>query len=147
MKGKRRYLYLILVLLLTNCVDSPYKTRAIEMSHSVDSLRINYDLPLIPENFILEDYGLDVALWSTKTKQFPKYWTKNIYWDSLGVFLERNYFYKSDTERMQVYCIYRQPKDIDTFGVCHFYQKNLTDSGTFLHKRQADSILNNWGLK
>ena len=121
--------------------------KAIEMSHSVDSLRIKYDLPLIPNNFILEDYGLDVALWANTSKHFPKYWAKNIYWDSLGVFLERNYYYNSDTERLQVYFIYRQPKDIDTFGVCHVYQKNLSDSGAFLSKRQADSILKKWGLK
>ena len=117
------------------------------MSHSVDSLRARYDLPLIPSNFILEDYGVDVALWSTTKREFPKYWTKNIYWDSIGVFLERNYYYKSDTERLQVYCIYRQPKDIDTFGVCHVYEKNLGDTGTFLPQLQADSILREWGLK
>jgi len=135
------------MLCLSHCKQSPYKQTAIQMSHSVDSLRARYDLPLIPSNFILEDYGVDVALWSTTKREFPKYWTKNIYWDSIGVFLERNYYYKSDTERLQVYCIYRQPKDIDTFGVCHVYEKNLGDTGTFLPQLQADSILREWGLK
>ena len=147
MKVSKSYLYFLLILLLTNCADTSEKKKVIAISHKDDSSRIKYGLPLLPDSFVLADYGLDYVSWINMNDSFPKYWTKNIFWDSAGVYMERNYFYKSDTERIQIYCFFRVPKGIDTFGVCHVYQKNLADSGIFLSKIQADSALTKWGLK
>ncbi len=147
MSQRRIPIIIILYLMLAGCSDDPGRSKAIQISHSIDSIRYKLDLPPLSGNLALESYGLDAAIWENQKDSFPKLWTKSVFWDSAGVNLERNYFYKSENERLQVYFIPRELKGIDTIGLCHFYQASLADSGTFLIKEQSDSILRSWKLK
>ena len=143
----RDYAIISLLVGMIACKEDVYKTKAIEISHSIDSLRPKLDLPPITDNLELESYGMDAAIWENSKGSFPKLLTKSVFWDSSGIYEERNYFYKSDTERLQVYYIFKPLKGIDTLGICRFYQKSLSDSGIFFKRDQSDSLLKNWHLK
>jgi hypothetical protein len=142
----KMYLWLLALLLIVACKEDAAKIKAIKISHSIDSLRTSLGLPPLSKKLELESYGMDAAIWENKKDTFPKLWTKCVFWDSVDIYEERNYFYNSDTERLQVYFIFKKVKGIDTIGICRVYQKNLSDSGIFLLKEQSDSILRKWHL-
>ena len=58
---------------------------------SLDSLRILYRLPLTDSQFYVSDYGQDFVFFESREKdKYPAYVSKSVFWDSLGVYLERN---------------------------------------------------------
>ncbi len=116
------------------------------LSHSIDSLRDSLKLPSIPKDFELERGGMDFVVWKAAENNYPRFDVKSIFWDSSGIYLERNFFYKTPEERLQIYCYFRKVRGIDTTGVCYWYEKSSADTGRFISPSEARVLLSLWGL-
>jgi len=118
--------------------------------YGLDSLRRSLGLPVISPNHRVANRGTDFLIFeNTDPNHFPCYITKCIFWDSISVYEERNYFYKTDSERLVIYYLFKKVKGMDTIGRCNLYERNLRDvkdTGIFLLQPQSDSVLRSWKL-
>jgi hypothetical protein len=120
----------------------------------LDSARKRIGLPQIEGNLSYEanyfycftDPPTDCARFvgSDSTKR-PRYDSKMIYWDSIGTYLERNYFIGPSNERLQIFFGYRGVEGWTHLGFG--YGLLFPDAGHVdIVKKEADSILISWNL-
>ena len=119
-----------------------------------DSLRKSIGLPPIKGNLTLHNFGFeclgpytDCAMFiNSDTTLKPRFERKNVYWDSAGINLERNYFIGPHNETLQIYYGYKKFSDWTHIGFGYAFilpDKGKVDSFT---KTQADSVLSSWKI-
>lgn len=119
--------------------------------YGMDSVRKRLGLPLMTKSLSNIETGLDFIVFEAdQPYAYPCQVTKTVGWDSAGVYLERNYFYKSDSERLIISYWFKPTIGIDPHdfekGLFHWYENSPTDTVGRIQKIQADSILRSWHL-
>lgn len=147
-KRKSVCLVVLYCLFLFSCGKGLVEKRIYrEYGRNMDSLRILHNLPIMDSQFYISNYGLDFAFFENREgDKYPAYVSKSVFWDSIGVYLERNYFYRSNSERLQIYCFFRKVEGIDTAGTCYWYENGKNNVSLFLTKVQSDSLLHEWNI-
>lgn len=146
----RKLSILLLTSAFLSCGNSNGELKQLisEYGYGQDSIRKEYGLPLMSSDFQVNQYGMDfVSFQPAGDKRYYGYVAKSVFWDKEGVYLERNFFYNSPTERLQIYCFYRRISGIDTVGVCHWYQNNNDSISQMVTKHVADSLLTKWKIR
>ena len=119
-----------------------------------DSLRKSIGLPTIKGNLVLHNFGFeclgpytDCAMFiNPDTTLKTRFERKNVYWDSAGINLERNYFIGPHNETLQIYYAYKKFSDWTHIGFGYSFKlpgKGPVDSFT---KKHADSVLSSWKI-
>jgi|GEM_PF-6217003 len=151
-----KILVIILSFSLVSCKQQRKNTSSIEtFGVGYDSIRKAIGLPVISGNLQLNDSGnscldpyTDCAMFvnqDTTTK--PRFDRKDIYWDSAGISLERNYFIGPHNEVLQIYYGYKKFSDWTRLGFGYSFRnqdKLKLDSPT---KSKVDSILLSWKIR
>lgn len=120
-----------------------------------DSVRRTIGLPLIKGNLALRSYAFecldpytDCAMFTNEdTNIKPRFERKNVYWDSAGINLERNYFIGPHNEVLQIYYGYKKFSDWTHIGFGYGFilpGKGRVDA---FGKKQADSVLLSWKIQ
>jgi hypothetical protein len=118
-----------------------------------DSIRSTLGLPTIQGNKIeYNRSGHDYAIYTAnKYIPNPKYDYKSFFWlDSVGLYLERNYFLGPNNEELLIYYAYADKIGKESLVKGISYSIEIPNSGgksISITKEQADSALNKWGLK
>ncbi|MFN8284936.1 MAG: hypothetical protein U0U67_17060 [Chitinophagales bacterium] len=125
-------------------------------TYDYDTSRIRLGLPTIANNLEFESYNFccftipptDCGYFISKdTFTIPRYSHKIVFWDSIGVYIERNYFLGPNQQNLRIYYSYRKVEGLDYLGYnCFLFDIN-NDKSTTLNKSQADSILRQWNIK
>lgn len=140
----------MVALSLVRCTGNMTKDNVVfKYGHGMDSIRKNLGLPLLSKSLVNSEYGTDFIVFETrKPYSYPSQVTKTVFWDSAGVYLERNFFYKSDTEKLIISYWFKSTAgaNLDTMGLLHYYSRGKTDTGRGISKVVSDSILGSWGL-
>lgn len=136
---------LLPLLLATACTGGERQAR--QMTRSAAAAEARLGLPPLDPHFLLQQYGRGFCVWINPQLDFPKQWSKSIYWNDSGVYAERNAFYRSEGERMLVAGTFRAAAPADSAGVTYWYQASPSDTGRYLPRAEGDSLLQGWGLR
>lgn len=116
-----------------------------------DSLRKTIGLPTIHSNNLeYINSGSDFAEFrSNKNIPNPKLEYKSVFWyDSVGLYMERNFYTGPNNERLQIYYGYKQFErgGWNTLGFGYAMRSQTAEDWVTISRQQADLTLKKWGI-
>lgn len=119
-----------------------------------DNARREIGLPRIKDHLVLSSFGFEcldpytdcATFINPDTSKKPLFAKKNIYWDSAGINLERNYFVGKNGEVLQIYYGYKKFSDWTHIGFGYGFRTSANVIIDSFKKEQADSVLAAWKI-
>lgn len=144
------------IILFTSCTNATkINPQVSKYGEGWDSVRTRIGLPTVKNNLVLHNFAFecldpytDCAMFTNPdTSLKPRFARKNIYWDSAGISLERNYFVGPRNEVLQVYFGYKKFSDWTHIGFGYGFIVPGAGATKSFSKQQADSVLLSWNLQ